>query len=597
MCPNNSKEPLTPRFGPLSPVEETPSSAESGSHYSFGRLSINLKMGDHAYLQPRPGRESRSMESSLPEGGRSSATPTTLPFTTQDMATSYVSVAPYNNYPISYDSPLPTPVSVAGSPSLADRSSTKMIHAFGHNGGNSQQLTPPGTSRANPAEWYNPQTHQMHSLETSHSPEDHGLAVSAAEANYWGSYGVSGTEAQDDMSPHMTSQSLFMPMHNVAPSALIRNPNAMMSSSPMPLAPAPPQVPILRGAPNPSDLGPVVTPMDNMQQPFGNMSSQQHPMFLDIHYATQPSSSRRNLRPKTQRTRDKKRSRTASRALSNHGNEYMATQGDAQAASTSSGQQSQAQAPYPKIQLKETAPQEAKHLFDLRCKYDHKKGKGMWDSIMNEWEVANGRKDRATLQMQITRTVCKHAKWPESEDRALREAREELDSMYYVLLLKIMREKGGCRAWDWKPMHVIKRSVELGLEEWDPELGNVKKSKKKRKQSGPSTVNLWQNNAEPDVLYDDQGLSISTSVMMSNEQEEQLFAKWDQPEPETPEPDPMQGVTEHRPSVSRASTEMELNQAQSERVAKQACKQLSDQLLGQQQQQQRSHAHNFGNRS
>jgi hypothetical protein len=451
------KEPNTPLSGPVSHVDDSPSPVGSSFDYNFMRLEIQLRMGEHAYQQQRPTH--MSVESTSSEGGPSTTIASTVAYTTQDHPASYASVsinipcpclsaepepvthtiykvAGFSSYPMSYDSSsLPTPVSVAGSPPMTERTSARMVHSYSHNGSNSQQPTPPGTSRPNPSDWFDTQNHQMmsssqssspmtmhtssadmlemHGLETTQSPENHVIAVATTEPQlYFGRYGVS--EQQGDLSPPMGSHPMFgnHAHAHVDPSALLKN--SMMSSSSMPLAnlaPAPPRVPTLQPQPNPGTLGRVMTPIEDLHHPFG---MQNHlPMF-----EMQPAynNTKRPSKARSKRGESKKRHRGGARtALPNRTNPPEPRRASPPG-STSPGHKSLVDQCQPAtLQLNDKAPEQDRFLFDLKAELVCYKGKDMWERIDSKWTERYDKKDRAALQMQLARSVAKFAIWPEYE--------------------------------------------------------------------------------------------------------------------------------------------------------------------------------------
>lgn len=136
-----------------------------------------------------------------------------------------------------------------------------------------------------------------------------------------------------------------------------------------------------------------------------------------------------------------------------------------------------------------------------------------------------------------------------------------------------MKEKGGCRAWDWKTEHIAKRLAELGEEPYDEE-SKPSKIRKKRKelQLQREQPNLWNQPSPPPAVYDEQGFSLQTRVNLSLGEEDQLFHNLFVPEPDSSEPDTMD-ISESGPTSRRASNQ-DLDQAYSEHVAKQACEQM-----------------------
>ncbi|KAI0126532.1 hypothetical protein BJ170DRAFT_409826 [Xylariales sp. AK1849] len=553
MCTYTFEE-LSPPSRPSSHVDESLSNSDLSVYLNIERLSVQLNMGDHAYQQRQP---SHIYDPTSPGGGLSTTAPNTVAYTTQDHPSTYASVAPFGDYSLTYESSLPTPSSLAGSPSLSERTMSKMTHTYSHNVGNSQQPTPPGTSRPLPSEWFNHQNHrmipssqgsspmtinpstdilQMHGLETSHSPEDHARMMAAAADQYhWGSYGVSGPEPTEDLSPRMPSQALFATVPHVTPSALIKNP-MMSSSSHMPLAPALPQVQSLNPTPNAGNLGPPMTQVEGLHHSFGT----HQPLFLDLH----PTQKRPSRAKNAKRGVQKKRQRGPSRSLSSYDDD-MDCAGDQKVSgsgSTSPRRKLRGRrlpCGSDRLRFKNTAPEALTFLYNLRCDLDVHKGKGMWDIIVEKWAERFERKNQAALQVKLVRAVAKYAIWPESEDQALLEAVNEYDRKRHEMILKIMKEKGGCVFWDWKPPIIAKRLIELGEEEYNPR-GNGKKARRAREalMSQQSTDNLWNAQLPPNAIYDDEGMCIQTRVTMTSEEEDLLIQTLIESEPESPDQEP-----------------------------------------------------------
>jgi hypothetical protein len=68
------------------------------------------------------------------------------------------------------------------------------------------------------------------------------------------------------------------------------------------------------------------------------------------------------------------------------------------------------------LQFKDGMPDTDRFLFELRRKYDNDKGKGMWDPITREYnERFNTQFDRAALQMRISRAKSKYVQWGEKD--------------------------------------------------------------------------------------------------------------------------------------------------------------------------------------
>jgi hypothetical protein len=160
-----------------------------------------------------------------------------------------------------------------------------------------------------------------------------------------------------------------------------------------------------------------------------------------------------------------------------------------------------------------------------------------------------------------------------AQDRILLDAVEEYDKQRYAGILKIMKERGGGKIWEWKDLHIIKRLADLGEEEFNPQ-GDGKKARRSRQKSQrrQSALNLWP--PPQDAMYNEENLSIQTQATMSSEEEDQLLQNLFKQEDESPGPDMMLGLSDDEPSRSHTSADMDMNQSHSERVAKQACDQM-----------------------
>ncbi|KAH9892946.1 hypothetical protein F4778DRAFT_301312 [Xylariomycetidae sp. FL2044] len=575
MRANKSREPSDSAPDPVYKAGYKSSVVGSPTGYLFERLEINLKMDDHAYIQTRTTHISHpnSEDSTLPEERLSAATtPSTSAYGTHDIPVTYSSVAPFSSYSGSYDSPsLPTPVSVAGSPSLPETSG-KMVQPYNQQGRNSQQPTPPATSHQWSYPITVPSTHstspmplqpssnellEMQSLETTHSGDDHGpLGVSSPQF-HWGPYGVSSTEAHDDMSPNISHQPLYpVQVPSVAPSALVR--------TSLPLAPS--QVPILQGSPDPRDLASSMSPLahPHYHTHFGPLG---HGLPTPIQVEITAPYRRGGKSKRNTHNRTGKRNRPDSRKSNG---EDLAHENRHNSAAGSHTQSQGTGQPIRRLELGPKAKDEDRYLLKLRLDRSGEKGKGMWESIAEEFAKVYGFKERASLQMQLSRAVQKHGLWPDFEDEALRRAIEELERRRYTDVLKLMKEYGGCQVWDWKESNVAKRLVELGIDEFDPEDA-TKKPRRQRKNavrkhsmSGP-----WVS-THMHIPYEDDIRTVSS-------EQEKYFLELDfcKQEAESPGSDLMDGISEH-PTPSRISADRDTGDNQSARVAKQVC----DQVLG-----------------
>ncbi|KAH8682414.1 hypothetical protein BX600DRAFT_430296 [Xylariales sp. PMI_506] len=543
-------------------------------------------MGEHAYLERRP---------ALPPRGIPISSPVNIPCTLQDYRGSYISAGSYGSYPMAYESSIPTPVSV-GSPSLHDEGSPRIPHSFSPIGRGSCQPASPCTPQSTHSEWFNhsngsimpmsqcsspitmhgmPNLMPMNGLEGSQPSDVRGGPMNTTEQYHWGSYGVSCTESQDDMSPHMQSSALFSTLPHVSPSAVLKN--TYMPGSPISMAPAPTQVPLMHTSSNIGGLGPPMTTMEGVESTYGPIIHPQ-PLIVDMY----PSSKRAPRARATRRNNQKKGARDPSPnffACDDH----ETTQGHQNTCNDHSGDC--ARLDVNKLRLKPvgndiSSPSERDHyIFNLRCQLSHLRGKGMWDRILELWQERYEPKERAALQMQLTRAVAAHAIWPKDEDKALLEALAEYDKQRYDTILKIMKERGGCRAWDWRPAHIVKRLVELGEEELDVSPSS-NKARKKRKQvqrlrAGTNVVNATP---APNAVYDDEGLCIESHTTLTVEETDMLLSNLldtdlELEDIQDEEESATQASTKQRSTVARANNKG-TNKKQSERVAKQACEKL-----------------------
>jgi hypothetical protein len=341
--------------------------------------------------------------------------------------------ASFNSYTLTYDSSsLPTPVSIAGSPSMAEIQASKMAQAFSHDGAHiSQPSPPPPVSGAHIPEWYSNQGHAMisssypsspmsihpspglihiHSLETSQPQEPQAIPVDTNDTFYWGSYRVSSPEPKDEMSPHMGNSTLFpsmpqMPPH-IAPSALLKNNNyAMQSSSAMPLDPNSSSVPLMSQAtatsgittqmahvpgPNTFTLGNPPPPLIVSMQPYKRSSRNRNP--------------RRAQSKKRQRPQKKSPPNTAGDMDMDHGDPPSGPINPVKAVTES-----------PRIALTDKATEADRYLLEARYEELHHKGKDMWARIRDRFRERYPGKDRPALQMQLNRLVLNHGIWTDDE--------------------------------------------------------------------------------------------------------------------------------------------------------------------------------------
>ncbi|KAI1740297.1 hypothetical protein F4680DRAFT_115396 [Xylaria scruposa] len=555
----------SPSPRPLHTSEAETSRQGSGSPTSqqVTILAIHLDMHDSTYMSSKSAHmdERISRASPLSESRHSSATPSSSTYGSHDMTRSYTSVAPYSPYSVpAYESSLPTPVSVADSPSISERSD-KMLSTYNQQGGVSQQLTPPSSSRPWP---YTPsmanassasmtvptsaaevEMLDIHSLESSHSPEQQTTVLDSTPHFHWSTYGVSSHDSAEDLPPPLPSQALYS---SVPPSLLIRAPAyGLPSNTHVPLAPALPQVSM---PPHPSDPRPL---MAHDYQQFDNLSN----ICLEYGqaYPARKSKARANRNGRQSKRRDMAQNSTKNSSVG-YDDVHKGPMG-ADASSDPAGNA------FPKhLTLDDKAPEDSRYLVNMRCQLSDDKGKGMWEHIQQAYKERYGRKTKENLQMQLIRSVQSYAIWPEEEDKALKDATEEYERRRYHEIRKIMKEKGGRRVWDWNEGNIAKRLVQMGVDEID-DRDPIKKTRRKRK----STVRQ-KSGGEPwagcvNIQYNSEPRELTA------EENELLLETYCKPEPESPQPEAAQHSI-----TSNTDSDRESSQNPSARVAKQACDQM-----------------------
>ncbi|KAI1355444.1 hypothetical protein F5Y01DRAFT_302001 [Xylaria sp. FL0043] len=521
-------------------------------------FGIHNDMDDSTYMSPKAAHMHDSLSEGSPpcEDKPSSSTPSASTYGTHEMTRSYSSVPPYSPYSVpAYDSSLPTPVSVAGSPSMQERSG-KMLSTYNQHGA-SQQLTPPATSRPWPYTSSMASTSSapmtvpcsaaemidIDSLESSHSPEHHPAVMDPSPHFHWGPYGVSSHDPQEELSPPLHSQSLYS---SVPPSVLMRSepPYGLPSTAQVPLAPAHPQVSM---PPQPMDTRQLMA--SDLHNQFSNLSN------IALEYG-QAYPSRKS---KT-RTNRSGRSAKRGRNIDPNSSKSNGTGYNGEAMATNTSLDTPGLPPPEHLTLDNKAPEDSRYLVELRCQMSDDKGKGMWEQIQQAYKEHFGHKTKENLQMQLIRTVQSYAVWPESEDKALKEAAEEYERRRYPEIRKIMREKGGRRVWDWNDGSIAKRLVQMGVDEID-QRDPVKRTRRKRK----STVRQ-KSGGEPwvgcvNIQYNPEPRQLTA------EENELLLEAFCKTEPDSPQPE---GVPEHPTTDGNKDS----SESQSARVAKQACDQM-----------------------
>ncbi|KAI1172467.1 hypothetical protein F4777DRAFT_511460 [Nemania sp. FL0916] len=491
------------------------------------------------------------------EDRQSSATPSTSPYGTQDMVQTYTSVSPYSSYSVpAYDSSLPTPISLAGSPAMSERGS-KMLPTYNEQDGDSHELTPPTVSRpwsyassmvaTSSASMPAPGAAGMidMNLESSHSPEHHAAVVDPAPQFHWSTYGVSSHDPTDELSPPpLPSQPLYS---SVPPAILIRSPSyGLPPGSDVPLVETMSQVPMPTHS---ADGRPL---MQHGLHNFDNLSN------ISLEYG-QAYPSRKSAKARANRSRrQSKRDRNTQQASAKNDYGNGVADGSAPGASHDLANHD----PPKHLTLDAKAPEDSRYLVQMRCQLSDDKGKGMWDHIQQAYKERYGRKTKENLQMQLIRSVQSYAVWPEEEDQALKAAVEEYERRRYQEIRKIMKEKGGRRVWDWNDGSIAKRLVQMGVDEID-DRDATKITRRKRK----STVRQ-KSGGEPWVGCVNIQYSNELRELTAEEDEMlvQAFCK--------PEPDTDQDMLDQPASSSANMGNTENYQGRSARVAKQACDEM-----------------------
>ncbi|KAI1267784.1 hypothetical protein F5Y18DRAFT_424920 [Xylariaceae sp. FL1019] len=500
-------------------------------------------------------RGSFSVESPLSEHSFHSAA-STSPYGTHDMARSYSVTAPFSPYPAqsAFEQSIPTPaVSVTGSPLLEERSN-KMASTYNQHGSNYQQPSPPTSSRwSYPPNMNSTSSHmavpttaaemlEVHGLESSQSPEQQS---SIPPHFYYGHYTVSSSGEQEEVTP----QSMYSA--SIQPQMLVR---PMGAPHYTPLAPAPAHT-------HSTDHQALMVPPGNM-----NYESVQIEVI-------DGGSARKNSRARANRSgrvtkRARRQSSIAGRTAGNPQSEGH-TSGKGSHATNANGDVC------PKyIVLDDNAPEETKFLLKLKCQYLNKKGKGMWIDIAEEYARYYPKKQKENLQMQLTRGILQYAVWPEHEDEILKSATLEYEERKYAEIQKIMQEKGGCRAWEWKPSNIAKRLVELGIDELDdsqpPKIQRRRNKSTVRKKSEQEAYSGTSHSLK--FLQQPRRLTEEQADRYLNAGFDDGFACKAEPDSETEEIE--NGVD--RPVECRNMIERYSNgDHQSLRVAKQACAQMA----------------------
>ncbi|KAK8016318.1 hypothetical protein PG993_014507 [Apiospora rasikravindrae] len=571
MCQIVPQASVTPRLSAAS--DRDCCSSDISDLCEHDRLAIELEMGEHVQLQPRQVRPSDCGS---------------------HQAVAYSTVSPFSTY-MAYDSSLPTPVSVAGSP--PQDAPNKMANMYQQGPNRSQQPTPTIPSRRNSG-WPSTANQQMnltpsqasspmdmnsgttsilgiHGLETPHSPEGADM-VSSSEQPYWGTFTVSETGHQDDISsPGLTNSSLYgncnSTLPHVEPHDLLRS-NAMLSSPPMGISTTSAPVPILQSTSGMAYM--------HDYHPMGGLGNGSTP-YLPItpsHYVAPAKSHRKVAKPRQRKRRESKQG-------SNNGDSGS---GANAGSDPRNPRRSAYVPPEQRLTLNDEAKPEDKQLVALVYKHNDLKGTCMWEKVAKEWSDDHAELDRAALQMRVVRAVHKHAVWPECEKDLLRKAEEEYENRRLSEILNIFREMGGGQNWKFDIPHIAKQLIEMGIDAFDPEF-DPKKARRRRKMSSRRRSCTTNALSEPAAmsqylggssLYDEDhhmsGLEHHhNTVKLSEEDDDRLFSHYLKEETQSPEPDSsLQDIPQSRALYPQPSPEMSMGQSRSEQVARQHCDQL-----------------------
>ncbi|KAK0657146.1 hypothetical protein B0T16DRAFT_53028 [Cercophora newfieldiana] len=250
--------------------------------------------------------------------------------------------------------------------------------------------------------------------------------------------------------------------------------------------------------------------------------------------------------------------------------------------------------------LRDDAPEDDKYLFQLRKEFISEKGKGMWEEMKAKYsEKHQGNWEKAALQMKVSRAVAKFGVWPKREIERLREAHQYYEEKRYQLILARMKENGGCRVWDWKPQHIEAMLVKLGVEEptLDDKSGTRRrKNKAARRRASQSghhhvanvmgdwsgglglhhfqghTHHVVAGRQTPFEMIDEANMAPTFTSEQENDYLDQIFSKSIKAENSlSPE------VAEMAYDDGSRRQSQDLNNHQSECVARQACEQLMQQ--------------------
>ncbi|KAJ9152043.1 hypothetical protein NKR23_g2725 [Pleurostoma richardsiae] len=353
----------------------------------------------------------------------------------------------------------------------------------------SQQPTPPDTSRmyypydmhtasqASSPLTVQPQVTEGHYAVPSfigQSPKD---SVPPPMQPYYGMFGVSDTNEQDDTQLHgIPEYRSYIPSMDVDPGFMLQQQMPVSGSRALHRSIGASSHPPLLSQPNPSEFRPQRgLGIDNMRE-TSVLAARSAPSFAAD---TSPGHSRKaatKRRPASRRPSGKRAPMGPS--LSSNGS--AATKLDSLVE---------------ELQLRPDAKPDDKFVFELRKKYDGEKGKGMWCEIQKDYEKQFGQRvEREKLQMQVSRAVLKYAVWPKAEEEILLEAFQKANDEFSQRVLSFMKDMGGCKSWEWKPAHIELKLVQLGMLE--PTIDEQSKVRRRKRAAARRRSNAQPQQAQ-----------------------------------------------------------------------------------------------------
>ncbi|KAL0465384.1 hypothetical protein QR685DRAFT_558023 [Neurospora intermedia] len=484
----------------LGPVSEDHYIATSSICTPFEHLQFHLDMTNAQYLMPSTHQQRKRLRVhglTLPDTAACVSGPHTAAYSSPELVPFTVSGISSFNYPAAVDTILLTPISGSESPPLDQMSSPKMEHY--HSSQSAMPLnevpTPPNTGRM----YYSPynsqgspsmsglpavtEAHQYDQSSAYMAPNVHHATSPKAEFPpgpadlYFGSYSVS-TSHDAEVSHHPFPEYHHFPSVDVDASSeylyRTQQPHLTVHGSPMHHRMASNgQAPLLTH-PNSTQYRPQLnSKIVGFEELRGDPA-----LFLSPYPAHTPTIAP-SKRKRQEKSKSSKPGKTSSISKESPHPGYI----DGPAASqVERGVEEE-------LTLHDDAPEDDKFLFQLRKEHISEKGKGMWEEMKAKYsEKHQGNWEKAALQMKVSRAVAKFGVWPEQEIQLLKEAFFQDEEKRYQRLIAHMKEKGGCKVWDWKPQHISAMLIKLGLEDAKvEEKTGIRRRKKleKRKHTSP----------------------------------------------------------------------------------------------------------------